>query len=280
VNTAARVVTVAACGLLAVAANKPDAKEALVRVQQYLEAWQQQLSAIVAEELYEQSLRSPLPGSGTTEWRLRETRRLRSDVLLLRAPADNLWLCFRDVLSVDDKPVHDRQARFDALFNDPSATLIADAKLIADETARYNLGFHRTVNTPTAAFVFLVNRYARNMKWSLRTNERLGDRRVWMLRFEQHRAPFAVHAWGTRPLRSSGRIWVEPDSARILRTELVVEATGKPTVVTDFAYVASVDAWAAVRMEERFQTASERITGIATYTNHRLFRTSARIIGN
>lgn len=272
--------TTPAAPRIALGADKPDSKQGLARAQQYLVTWQEKLSAIVAEERYEQTVRTSIKGVGQTVWKLRSTRRLRSDVLLLRAPADHLWLCFRDVLAVDDTAVPDRQERFDALFNSPLATLMADATRIAAESARFNLGIHRTINTPTAALVFLVEPYARSTSWSLRTGERLGDRRVWVLRFQQHKPPFAIHTFGKKPLRASGRIWLEPDSGRILKTQIVVQALNAPSVITEFAYVPAVDAWAAVRMEETLESMTERVHGVATYSNHRLFRTSARIVGH
>jgi hypothetical protein len=84
---------------------------------------------------------------------------------------------------------------------------------------------------------------------------------------------------GNTPLDSSGRIWLDPGSGRILRTELVVHVLGRPRVITDFAYVESVNTFAPVRMEERFESDRERIAGLATYTRHRAFRTAGRITG-
>lgn len=88
-----------------------------------------------------------------------------------------------------------------------------------------------------------------------------------------------MHEVGRQRLQSSGRLWLEPDSGRILRTEFVVHVLGRPRVITDFAYVQSVNTWAPVRIEERFENDRERIAGVATYARHRAFRTAAGIIG-
>ena len=275
VRVASLVVAAISCATLQLSATA-DATQALALAQQYLARWESQLSAVVAEEHYQQTIQV---SSYQQRSRNKQTRRLRSDVLFVSAPADGLWLCFRDVVSVDDVPVPDRQDRFDALFTGPAASLLADAKRIADESARFNLGFHRTVNTPVAGLVFLARPFAAATTWELAVNQRLGKARVWTLEFKQRAAPFAVQGLENKPLPSSGRIWLEPGSGRILRTELVVDMFGRPRVTTDFAYVKSVETWAPVRMEDRFDGPNERISGLASYTKHRAFRTGARLVG-
>jgi hypothetical protein len=145
VTFALSVAALAAAPAADVGTTGAAARQALGLGQQYLVRWQEQLSAVVAEEHYRQTVRT---SNNRVSWRLRDTRQLRSDVLLVKAPADSLWVCFRDVVAVDGAPVADRQDRFDALFSGPSATVLADRRLIAEESARFNLGFFRTVNTP------------------------------------------------------------------------------------------------------------------------------------
>ena len=68
---------------------------------------------VVAEETYRQEVRI----AGGTDLRgfpveARAQRRdLKSDVLLVRAPAGDRWIQFRDVFEVDGKPVRDRAER-------------------------------------------------------------------------------------------------------------------------------------------------------------------------
>jgi hypothetical protein len=258
---------------LALEARQPDATRALALAQEYLAAWQEQLSAIVGEEEYEQRVER----RHMSEWSVRQVRILRSDVLLVKAPADHRWLCFRDVLSADGRLLPDRQDRFDALFTSPAASLVADAQSIADESARFNLGMYRTLNTPIAGLIYLTHPFASSAEWRVTTNQRLRGARAWALSFTQDKPPFVVQNQGSTPLSSSGRIWLEPLSGRILRTEFAVHISGRPRVTTDFAYVAAINAWAPVRMEDQFN-GFERVSGVAAYARHRAFRTGARII--
>src|SRR4051794_15194683 len=79
------------------------------RASAYLARYEAALSALVAEEEYTQKLavRSIGPavvGAG-------QTRRLISDFMLVKLTSDEPWTPFRDVISVDGKPVRDRDAR-------------------------------------------------------------------------------------------------------------------------------------------------------------------------
>jgi hypothetical protein len=211
-----------------------------------------------------------------------ETRATRSDVLLLRAPAQDAWLSFRDVFEVDGRAVRDREQRFDRLFRTPTSQLATDAGRIANESARFNLGrVTRNINSPTTALVFLQPPYVNLIKWSLDARAKRDDTRVWELRFTQDRAPYAVTEHGGRPVRASGRLWLEPGTGRIRETDLLLRATSVTSRVnTRYGPMASADILVPVRMEDDYEMpARERVAGIATYINHRLFQTAARIVG-
>lgn len=270
--------------LAGVAAGKPTTPQALALAQRYLAQWEETLVALVASEEYRQEIRvyRRYQSSGASQWLPPTMRRLTSDVLLVRA-ADESWLSFRDVMAVDGAAVRDRSNRFDNLFTTRAANVIATARRIADEGARYNLGsLHRTTNTPTAPLTFLQARYARNTNWDLDASARLDGTPVWILRFDQRKPPFVVTIQDGKPYPASGRFWLEPESGRIRQAELVVKG-GAMTSTTRIRYgaVASVEAWVPVRMEDGYALdRGETVTGVATYSNHRLFRTSARIVGH
>jgi hypothetical protein len=270
------------CLTSGVVAAEPNAREILERVQTYLAQWEESLAAVVAEEHYTQILHH------ASRYRDRQhgssvSRKLVSDVLLLRAPAEHAWLSFRDVASVDGVAVRDRQRRFDDLFVRPAARLLADARRIADESARFNLGqLTRNINTPTAGLVFLHAPYAERTRWRRGRNARLDGAPAWVLSFEQREPPFAVRRPDGRPQPASGRVWLEPESGRILQIEFsITDRTMRARVLTRFGKVSGIDGWVPVQMTETYQLGDiERISGEATYTNHRTFQTSARIVRN
>ena len=90
------------------------------------------------------------PGSELVE------RVLRSEFVLVGTTDRAEWVGFRDVFVVDGRRVHDRQDRLRQLFLQRNPRVLERARVIADESARYNLGeIHRNFNVPTAALFFL-----------------------------------------------------------------------------------------------------------------------------
>ena len=85
-----------------------------------------------------------------------QRRDLKSDLLLVRAPAGDRWIEFRDVFEVDGKPVRDRNERLTKLFLAPSASTQQQVDDIAAASARYNIGgVNRNVNLPVLALTVL-----------------------------------------------------------------------------------------------------------------------------
>jgi hypothetical protein len=264
-------------GYDAPAAQKADGRAAslLAQVRSYVRTWQEQLLAIVAEEHYRQTRRVAGGGRG---WRRVETRHMRSDLLLLRAPAGGTWTAFRDVIAVDGNSVRDRESRFDALFRAPSSQLATDAQRIADESARFNLGVTRNLNVPTAALVFLEDIYGESTSWSVDGHE--DDHLV--LAFEQRNAPFAISDQSGKGVPAEGRLWVEPSSGRITRTELRARArVANSRLRTRYGRAPGIDVFVPLEMEEESAAGGgDRTTGVASYRNHRVFQVHGRVIGS
>jgi hypothetical protein len=283
VRHAAAVALIVLAAAAARAAEDVPPRHALALAMKYFGRWHDTLASLVADEDYTQELRRYRQGSSGTPVPLAPiARQLHSEMLLLRAPAEGLWLSFRDVISVDGKAIADRQTRFETLFSGPEATIRTTAERIAAEGARYNLGrLGRTINTPIAPLVLLQPRYAASTTWTLKTNQRLDGRTVWILSFDQRKPPYAVVVRGDVPYPSSGRFWLEPGTGRIFQGELSVR--GGPSisrVLVRFGPVATIqEGWVPVRLEEEYDVRRvERLHGVATYSNHRLFRTGARIV--
>src|ERR1051325_10637297 len=84
-------------------------------------------------------------------------RELRADFLIVKSGKD-MWTPFRDVFEVDHVPIRDREERLAKLFLNakPDAAAEEQAKSIAEENGRYNLGaVQRTINNPVFALIFL-----------------------------------------------------------------------------------------------------------------------------
>src|SRR4051794_26778093 len=139
-------------------AQTPDVDAVLDKAGDYVAAYERTFVGIVAEESYRQEVR----GVGRTDQRgfaaegQGQRRDLKSDLLLVRAPAGDRWVQFRDVFEVDGKPVRDRAERLARLFLQPSASMQQQIDDIAAASARYNIGgVNRNVNLPVLALTVL-----------------------------------------------------------------------------------------------------------------------------
>ena len=160
----ALVLVAAACVTTPLLAQPPgpggdEALEAVLdKAAAYVADYTRDFVGVVAEETYRQEAR----GRAGTDQRgfaveaQSQRRDLKSDVLLVRAPAGDRWIQFRDVFEVDGKPVRDRDDRLGKLFLKPSASAEKQVEDITAESARYNIGgINRNVNLPVLALMVL-----------------------------------------------------------------------------------------------------------------------------
>src|SRR2546425_12077582 len=140
----------AVCAALAIAAQpdpRPTIDTLLQRAASYVSDFEARFSNVVAEEHYLQ--RAPSRLRSMSGIPILVHRDLKSDFLYVKVPGDDTWIPFRDVFEVDGRPVRDRQERLTALFLQPPALAVDQAKQIPNESARYNIGeVLRALNGP------------------------------------------------------------------------------------------------------------------------------------
>lgn len=104
----------------------------------YIEEYQRQLSGVVGQERQTQR---DLRADGS----VRRQRELVADVLLVRS--GERLLMFRDVIEVDGRPVSNRADRLRRLFLEGHRDALAQGKAISKESARFNLGVTRILDS-------------------------------------------------------------------------------------------------------------------------------------
>jgi hypothetical protein len=266
------------------AARQPDLDAVLQRVGEYLDRYEQDLTAIVAQEDYRQSyLPSTVPGAATLGAVRVSNRRLRSDVLVLADP-ERGWVTFRDVFEVDGKPVRDRSERLATLFAAPTDEALAKAQAITAESARYNVDVNgisssRTLNVPTAALLYLRRAFQARSTFTLAGVQRSSGRRVAELTFIEQELPRIIASPGDLPM--GGRAWVDADSGRVQRTALDYtlqnrQLSTEATIDVTYAEAPHLAIWLPAVMREKYEARLDgrfvgAITGEATYSNFRRF---------
>ena len=272
-----------ASALTARAASAPTLNEVLARVGDYVVRYENELSGIVAEEHYSQV--------GDLSDRPHLTHReLKSDLLLVRAAGTDGegFVQFRDVFEVDGGAVRDRSERLVKLFMNPSAAAKNRAAEIMRESARYNIGsIERNVNVPVLALSFMHPRYQPRFKFAM-DDAGAGAQKgmpkasnftiavdVRVLSFREVGSPPLIDSRDRRGVaRSQGRVWVEPETGRVLMTEITIETpTVESTMQVSYQSEPLLGFLVPVEMREEYviRKRNYRLSGTATYGNFRQF---------
>lgn len=262
----------------------PSLEQVLKAGAAYIAEYEKAFSAVVSEELYIQRLAGDIARSG------REERILKSDLLLMQVRGGG-WVTFRDVFEVDGHKVRDRTDRLVSLILKPPADAFEQVRLIAEEGARFNLGpISRTLNTPALALMFLRGDRQDRSRFRLARMSRVDSQTVAELEFTETATPRMVRTVDDAP--ASGRVWLEPESGRVVRTELTM-ISGGTRVRLQVAYRLQerIGLMAPVTMEEsyelggagamessRFVGNGNRIDGFASYSNFRSFNVDSSTI--
>ena len=260
----------------------------LRRVGNYVEDYEREFSAIVAEERYVQVVRPGPPrdvGKDALEWKpmppkstTRLGRRLlRSDVLLIRTPNDE-WFGFRDVLELNGNATSNRERRLEKLFVSPSKDAIDQLRRVADESARYNIGeIGRNFNVPTTPLLFLNPSHQNRFVFEVVAEETVEEVKTKVLRYEETTRPTLIRTSAGRDVPARGRVWVDPASGRVVQTELVVRAdeAAQGTIRVRYRLDPELELWVPSEMEELYLRPSapfhRYLECRATYSNFRQF---------
>lgn len=244
----------------------------------YVDGYQEAASAIVSEETYQQTVVSNALMNGARD---AQKRVLRSDVAVIRAGGG--WMAFRDVFEVDGKAVRDRDDRLAALFIKPSAKTLDQSQTIADESARFNIGksVHRNLNVPTMTLAFLEKERQARFAFARIGAQRVEGVRGEIVTFQERARPTLIRSGSQDVTSTSGQFTIDPETGRVLRSELKVEVDQiTATITVTYAPQPNLALWMPGLMTERYQRTrgTETITGEARYSRFRAFKVDVKTI--
>jgi hypothetical protein len=239
----------------------------------YVTVYGRTFVGVVAEETYRQEIR----GRAGTDARgfaveARSQRRdLKSDLLLVRAPAGDRWVQFRDVFEVDGKPVRDRAERLAKLFLQPSASDQRQVEDITAESARYNIGaVSRNVNLPVLALTVLE---PQNRAWfSFKGGRKSGG--VFELEYQEERGGTLIRTTGDQAMPSRGRFTIDLATGRVLSSELVAENRSlRAQIDVTYALEPAMGLFVPREMREKYALKDgSTIEGKASYAKFRRYQ--------
>ena len=270
-------------------AQAPALKDVLKLSAAYVERFQQQLSQIVSEETYAQTVVNT--SRLTDSMLLLPSRTLRSDLILVRSAEEDRFVELRDVFEVDGTPVRDRQARLERLLGANSPAAGSQIAAILRESARYNVGtIQRNVNTPLLALLFLQNNYQDRFTFKHVTREtpvfkESRDREfndapvfrvsteMWTIEYQERKNATVIRTPSGANLPARGRFWIDPSTGAVLISEMIVDGAGViATVTVSYQSEPLMGFLVPIEMRESYLRYGERITGHAVYDRFRVLK--------
>jgi hypothetical protein len=237
----------------------------------YLEKYESELSAVVADETLIQEV--------TGRFRVKGMRRVSAEIAFLRLPGNFEWLGFRHAKIVDRQPVGANGPSLSELLATNTADTLAQATLLVNESSKYNLGNPRTTNMPNLPLELLNRRYRHRYTSKLDGRERVRGRAVDVVALEEIGPPPIVYSGGY-DLRCLGRAWIDTQSGVLWRAEVRLKRFNNEAsrLRVEFALDKGIDVIVPIEMREDFPIDLGSGSGHHTYANFRRFQTSARIV--
>lgn len=253
-------------------AQVPSQKTVLSRAGAVVAQYSDELPRLVATETLVQEQASQPGGVGHIA-----TRRSRAEFAWVWLADEEDPIGFRDVIEVDGEAVGPNRRRLVDLLHGPNEASWAQAHAILQEGARHNLSpGSRNFNLPTVVMFFLLPERQDRFSWKRQTE---ASASVWELTFREKSRPTLIRQSNGQPVFSRGRVWVDVATGAILNTELLIKIDKVHyALTTHFERIDAMGLVLPVRLDERYSTPEQIITGTATYSNYRRFETGARLI--
>jgi hypothetical protein len=276
-----------AAGVFAAALGSPlraqefDPNTVRSRMFAYLTAYETTLSSLIAEERFVQWPHVSTAMSTRDDTR---ARTLVSDVAFVTLPGNVGWLGYRDVRTVNRRPVKRSGLALDELLKLGTDDSRERAMSLLLEGARHNLGAPRTINLPSLPLELLHVRNQGRFVIMGSDRDRAGGYPVVRLDLEETVRPTLIQrpTGGNMPSRVTA--WVEPETGRLRKAEVRTKdaqlgAWFEAVVRVEFGDDVALGVLVPTRMDEVFfDPPRGRGEGEATYSNYRRFTTSARIV--
>ena len=271
-------------GGAALTAQDPDAdrisKELLLgRAGWYVQDFMEKFSNVVSEETYIQDSSVPMQSAALIgrAGSAARNRILKSDFLLVSVSSAQDWIPFRDVFEVDAQPIRDREQRLARLFLKPSENSLEQAYRIQDESARYNLGnMRRTINNPVLAMVVVQAEFQNRFRYSLGKMDPKVGPGVWIVEYHEEARPAFIRGRSDLDLFAHGRIWIEAETGRVMKTEVLLEQPSlRARITTSFRFDDRFGIAVPFEMQEEYRFDNgTKVAAVATYDRFRRFDVS------
>lgn len=273
----------------------PSLENVLSRAGEYVTAFHQSTRLIIADESYVQIYRAyadhtrelfDTTAAPIGQWTGHTPRETRSEFALVARPDSDDWSAFRGVFQVGGKTLRPERNRLERALTGSSATPLADARRISNESLKYNLGSApRDVAVPTFALLPLMPGLQKGFTFTKKGEKKAGNTTVWVIGYAETQRPTLVTTADGMPQPVRGELWIEPASGRVVKTRVVFDSLDAypdmkqrperyksfPRSIIDVTYgpEPKLNMWLPVEMKENHDRQVDIVTCTATYSNYR-----------
>jgi hypothetical protein len=189
---------------------EPTLDQVMERVGRYVASYGEKAAVVVATEKYSQTVfieGAPMP----------RPRSLEAEFAIVRVSGGG-WTGYRDVVTVDGKPVQDRRNRLVELLTNTAGDA-NEVTRIANESARFNVGpISRNFNVPTAGMFFFLPQDHARFAFTRNGSKKIEGVDTWEIEFKEMRRPTLIRTRAGQDVPIEGALWVKPDDGTVVRT--------------------------------------------------------------
>jgi hypothetical protein len=261
--------------------NSSDVAAVVQRATDYVTRYEEELGNLIGTEEYIQN--STWYGndrSGNLKVAKRMRARLSSDFLIIQVGPE--WNAVRKVNRLDGIKIKEIEPSLEEAFdNSAEANYKRVLNMKADST-RYNIGdVIREINLPTFALRVLRKSQVRRFAFERAGAGKVEGVQTWAVRFHERTEPTLVVGLNDRPLYSSGTLWIEPETGRVLRTEFMVDnpyaaSRVKGRITVRYSEGKNLKMLLPSLMDELYESEFNTVDCQAFYSNFRPFEVDVK----
>jgi hypothetical protein len=272
------------------ASAQPAIGDLLDRATRYVLAYETSFFVLALDEECVQWLERPNnpgsnlsrsnPGGGMVAPHHDNRRLVKADYVLVQAGPGRGWLPFRDVLTLNGTEVHFPDDRLVRLFRSGNPEAVDLATQVHDASRKHDLGsVQRTINIPMLGMMLLHPQVRERFTFKHDGDESIAGRYVERLTYKETARPTLIKTTRGKDLALTGRMWIEPTTGVVVKTEMIAaDPVVRAQVTVTFRRDGELALWVPERMEEYYKAnlALDDIFSVSTFTTPRVLQAGGR----
>jgi hypothetical protein len=200
--------------------------------------------------------------------------------VLVHAGPGRGWLPFRDVLTMNGTEVTFPEDRLVRLFRSGNPEALDLATQIHTASRKHDLGnVQRTINIPMLGMMLLHPEVRGRFTFKHEGDESLQGRYVERISYKEVARPTLIRTTRGKDLALTGRMWIEPTTGIVVKTEMIAaDPVVRAMVTVTFRRDGELALWVPERMEEYYKAslALDDIFSTSTFSAPRAYQADSR----